>query len=404
MRVGGLLWAIGLMGGVAACAPGAGVDLPDGPGPWPEAPAVDYSAKYNLGRVQSVGVDAAHQLWLLDGARIGVLRPGDSAPRWTSHVGQASKGFGPEGLALGSTVICGGAANRAYVGYRADDLKQVRRESPDDPEFLKGDLDVVTVNSEGTISLETHLGKTTSTSGYDRLGIRNTNDWHYDEDRSVLACVRVTRGPHRGELYIGTNHGVTRIKDLTYNSHRHPTWDLNGSLRVGYSHALGIAQNGDVLIGNEWKVGIVSPPPNLEDWDDVGVAPFRLNTHAEPLNSLAEMDSWRAFVQTIDGAYWLGSATFGLWRMDLTQSQSSASFTKLKGLPSEEIETLAATDDGALLIGTRAHGLWRREAGGALARVAEVPGDRVLQLVEDPTVKPAMLFVLTSAGLTVLRR
>src|SRR3954470_21484350 len=65
-----------------------------GPGPWPTDAAKNYSASYGLGAPQSVGLDDALNVWLLDGERIGVLRPGDSAPHWTSRVGQASDGFG----------------------------------------------------------------------------------------------------------------------------------------------------------------------------------------------------------------------------------------------------------------------------------------------------------------------
>jgi hypothetical protein len=38
-----------------------------------------------------------------------------------------------------------------------------------------------------------------------------------------------------------------------------------------------------------------------------------------------------------------------------------------------------------------------------LKRVPQVSGQRVLQLVYEPTVTPSMLLVLTDLGLTVLR-
>ncbi len=379
---------------------------PRSAGPWPNEPQLDYTARFGVPRVQSIGVDEGYNLWLLDGARIGVLRPGDAKPTWTSGVGQAAGGFGEDRRATGSTVICGGSAGRAYVGYRTYDLGGDRgpvfHDSPSDPEFQKGDLDVVKLNPDGTVALEEHLGRSTDNSGHTHIGLRNTNNWHYDEDRTVFTCTRAMRGPYKGELYIGTNHGVTRIQGLQYNSHRHPVWDVNGSLRIGYDYAVGVAFNGDVLIGNEWKIGIVPPPASLADWDNHEVAPYRLNTYVHVLNSKEEMDYWRAFVQTKDGAYYLGSKSLGLWRMRLTASTNWAEYERVPGLPTGAITSLEATEDGSLFIGTAGHGLWRLDSARALARLS-VAGSNVRQVLYDPSVTPAMLYVLSDAGLTVLR-
>lgn len=379
------------------------VVVPVGPGPWPNVPVKNYSADYGLGPIQSMAVDEGYNLWLLSGSRIGVLRPGDSRPTWTSGIGQAAPGFGGDRKSDGSSVICGGEAGRAYVGYLTYDLDDPYRTDPGDPEYQKGDVDVVRLEPDGTIALEDHLGRTTDRSGFRHLGVRNTNDWHYDEDRSVLVCVKVMRGRDRGEVYIGTNHGVTRIRGLEYNSHRHPVWDVNGSLRIGYNYALGIGRNGDVLIGNEWKIGIVSPPPALKDWDNHSIAPYRLNTYVHVLNSLEEMDYWRAFEQTASGDYFLGSERFGLWKMTPTRWVSQGDYLKVTGLPTEAVSALAATDDGSLFVGTEDQGLWRMDPSLTLSRVPTVRGSHVRQLLYDPTVAPSMLYVLTNAGLTVLR-
>ncbi|MDY7230017.1 hypothetical protein [Hyalangium rubrum] len=406
-----------------------------GPGPWPNEAVINYSQRYNLGRVRSVGVDDAYNIWLLDGERIGVLRPGTTQPHWVSNIGQARYGFGADQLALGSTVICGGSAGRAYVGYSTYDLQP----DPEFPElhpnyivgpgecfvwdsskpaecypyserrwqeFQKGDMDAVKLDdASGSIVLEEHLGKSVR-FGYKDVGIRNSNNWHYDEDRSVLTCKKVMRGEFRGEVYIGTNHGVSRIRGLEYNSHRHPVWDVDGSLRIGYNYAVGIAQNGDLLIGNEWKIGLMTPPAALVDYDDHDKVPYKLNTYVEALNDLPTMDKWRGFEQTVDGLYYLGSAQYGLWEMTLelrTDGKYKPTYKKVPGPTElETITTLAATDDGSLFVGTPS-GLWRLDARKELTRVSEVGGSRVRELLYDPTVKPGMLYVLTDAGLTVIR-
>jgi len=413
--------------------PDAGIPPPQiGPGPWPNEPVVNYSQRFNLGRVRSVGVDDAHNLWLLDGERIGVLRPGDTAPRWVSNIGQASQGFGPDKLALASTVICGGSAGRAYVGYMAGDLPSAFIYSPDgrsfphyddpdpsrfDPvmyqEYQKGDVDAVKLNADGTISLEEHLQRSARPNGPQDIGIRNTNDHHFDEDRSVLTCTKVMRGQFKGEVYIGTNHGVTRIQGLVYNSHRHPVWfkydvDESGRERrtqmTGLSYALGIGQGGEVLIGNDWNLGVVVPSQRLADWDDTtqSVNPERLNSYLPEVNSLEEKDYWRGVQQTKDGSYYAASKDFGLWKFTI-RDRTEAHATKVAGLPTDALLSLAATDDGSLFIGTSGQGLWRLDAQQQLTRVDGVAGDTVKELFYDPTVRPAMLYVLTDAGLTVLR-
>jgi hypothetical protein len=404
-----------------------------GPGPWPTEASLNYTKRFNLGRVRSVSVDDAYNIWLLDGDRIGVLRPGASEPVWASGVGQARLGFGPDALALGSTVICGGSAGRAYVGYTAPGLDDAFIYSPDgssfpryddpdpsrfDPvkyqEYQKGDMDVVRLTPEGTIVLEEHLQRSARPNGPQDVGIRNTNDHHFDEDRSVLACTKVMKGPHRGQLYIGTNHGVTRISGLYYNSHRHPVWfedkvDEQGNVtgktqRAGYTYALGIGLNGEVLIGNDWNVGVVVPSAKMADWDrtEEHLNPELLNSHVREVNSLPEKDFWRGFQQTRDGKYYVASKDFGLWEMKILR-RSEAQSTKVAGLPTDQLTSLAATGDGSLFIGTAGGGLWRLNAEKGLSRVDSVEGSHVRELFYDPTVTPAMLYVLTDDGLTVLR-
>ncbi len=405
-----------------------------GPGPWPDEPVVNYTQRYNLGRVRSVGVDDAYNIWLLDGERIGVLKPGDTQPTWVSNIGQARLGFGPDTLAVSSTVICGGSAGRAYVGYTAPDLSPSFIYSPDgrshpnyddpdptrfDPvryeEYQKGDMDAVKLNTDGSIVLEEHLQKSARSNGPQNIGIRNTNDHHFDEDRSVLTCTKVMSGPFKGEVYIGTNHGVTRIRGLVYNSHRHPVWfkekyddqgNVTGKTQMtGLSQALGIGQNGEVLIGNDWNIGVVVPSQNLADWDrvDETLNPEKLSsTYLPQLNSIEEFDYWRGFQQTKDGTYYLASRDFGLWQMTIAR-RSEARGTKVAGLPTDSLLSLAATDDGSLFIGTSGGGLWRLDANKQLTKVGGVTGSTVKELHYDPTVKPAMLYVLTDAGLTVLR-
>jgi hypothetical protein len=405
---------------------------PPDAGPWPVDEVLDYTRSFGVGTPRSVGLDEGMNLWLLDGNRIGVLRPGDTAPTWTTGIGQASKPFGSDSLAIDSTVICGGEAGRAYVGYRAAEMRRAEGikqrtyiPGPGEPfytperyaEYQKGDLDAVRLQPDGTVTLEEHIWRTTGSSNVGKqIGIHNTNDFHYEEDRSILNCARVTRGRYRGDLYITTNHGVTRIQGLTYNSHRHPGWYLittnpdgskSESLQCPPMHGLGIAPNGDVLVANEQMVGVLIPSGKLEEWDReqtwAGPTPWRFKGFNDALNSLPADDLWRAFEQTSSGRYYLGSAEYGVWAMT-PKSRTTGNWSKLSGLPTDRTPALRATDDGALYIGTDGAGLWRLEPDGVtLTQVRQVAGQRVLQLVYEPTVTPSMLLVLTDQGLTVIR-
>ncbi|QSQ22179.1 hypothetical protein JY651_44815 [Pyxidicoccus parkwayensis] len=430
------------------------------PDPWPTDAVTNYSDKYGIGRVKSVGVDAAHNIWVLNGASIGVLRADTKQLVWTSKpIGQARLGFGTDKLATGSSVICGGKAGEAYVGYTSYDLEQ-DPEYPDlHPNYIvspgqcyypyqgapscysfsqrrfdlysQGDVDVVRLNGAGSdVELGVHISQSAGSSrigGNIPLGIQNTNDYHYDEDRSVFSCVRVMKGPYAGEIYIGTNHGVTRIREYTYNSHRHPAWWMNNSQRAGYTYGLGISQDGYLLIGNDWKIGIIPPNASLKYWDaeerksdmpaDVNPAIYALNIFVDPVNpgpddrrsSEAPKNYWRGFQETKDGLYYVGSLTDGLWEMKLKKVQDDPlkfrdeSYRAIEGMGTNSILSLAASEDGSLFIGTRGKGLWRLKPDKTLEKVQGVGGSDIDQLVYDPTVTPGALYVLSDGRLFVLR-
>lgn len=405
------------------------------PGPWPTDAVSNYSERYGLDGVESVGVDAAHNIWLLDGDRIGVLRADTRQVVWSSGVGQAGE--------YASTVICGGAAGQAYVGYMTEnDIPGGNRiSSPGEPDFSQfrwdtyfkqGDMDAVRLDAAaGVVKLEEHLYQSAGSSratGNPNIGLHNSNDYHFDEDRSIYSCKRVMRGQYAGEVYIGTNHGVTRIRGLVYSSHRHPAFwvekknddgSTSWSQRAGYTYGLGIANDGSVLIANDWKIGVIQPIPNMADWhyEERGAA-YALNVFVTPVNggpdyrtAEAPFAYWRGFEQTADGAYYVGSRTEGLYRIDVkrrvltdgTYRLDAPQYTRVEGAGISSVSALAATDDGSLFIGTERNGLWRLKPDRTLEKVTGVQGSDVKQLIYDPTVTPASLYVLVNKKVFVLR-
>jgi ligand-binding sensor domain-containing protein len=128
------------------------------------------------------------------------------------------------------------------------------------------------------------------------------------------------------------------------------------------------------------------------------------SSYLPEVNSLEEFDYWIGFQQTKDGKYYLASSDYGLWEMTiLSKGNPSQKGTKVKGLPTDALTSVASTDDGSLFIGTSGSGLWRMDAQKQLQRVADVPGSRVKQVIYDSSATPGMLYVLTDSGLTVLR-
>lgn len=415
---------------------GAPPDAGQGPtygaeGPWPLDAVKSYSAAYQIGVVQSVSVDDAYNIWLLDGARIGVLRPGATSPAWSKDLGQAGRGFP-------STVICGGRAGQAFVGYLSSGNEEryldggFRRAMPSE-----GDADSVAIGPDGAPAFEEHLN------------LYNSNDLHWNEASTVLSCMRVFRGPAKGDVFFGNDHGVTRVRAqgceaawanqprhqgyaTCYNDHRHPSWYADPetgqwvrnesscgqlrsdgtvqrcSLRVGYNYALGVAWNGDILMGNEWKIGqvLTTPDPALSEWDRFpGPNPWRINWYVPELSSMEEFDNWRGFTQAADGLYYLGSADHGLWELTARERSGDPRIDVMgaRKISNHLVSALVATDDGSVFIGTSGSGLWRLTPTKALEPVSAVKGSTVRALVYDPTVSPAMLYVATSAGLYVLR-
>ncbi len=76
------------------------------------ARAVFSSERLDVGAPQSAAFDAAGNLWMLDGPRLGVLRRGEEHPIWTEGPGGLGRG------ALGTTV-CGGGGGEVSVLYAA---------------------------------------------------------------------------------------------------------------------------------------------------------------------------------------------------------------------------------------------------------------------------------------------
>ena len=90
-----------------------------------------------------------------------------------------------------------------FVGYYAHDTfdppgtKPQRAHTANDPVAHMGKMDQVLLKPDG--KLEVH-----------RYDFHNSNDGFYYETRTVMSAV-YDHFQHPGELYVGSNHGVTRV-------------------------------------------------------------------------------------------------------------------------------------------------------------------------------------------------
>ena len=188
--------------------PDAGPPAPDahkigglGAGPWPAAPLTLYgTAQGLLESPISASTDEAENLWVVSHAALYLLTPGArNFRRFTAadglHVGPGWTE--PPDI----TMVAGGAPGQCFVGYYAHDTNVNTQpgtaHTSGDPVAHLGKMDEVLLRKDGT--LEVH-----------RYDFHNTNSDYYWETRTIMSLV-YDHFQHPGNLYVGSNHGITRV-------------------------------------------------------------------------------------------------------------------------------------------------------------------------------------------------
>src|SRR5438132_10558727 len=176
-----------------------------GAGPWPTAPITVYgSAQGLLEAPISASTDEAENIWVVTNRALYLLRPGGKLfRRYTAA----------DGLHVGPgwteppdfTYVIGGGSGECFVGYFAHDT----HDPPDknahtnlDPVAHLGKMDQVRLNSDLTLQVN-------------RYDFHNSNNWHFFETRTITSFV-YDHFQHPGELYVGSNHGVTRVQPAKF--------------------------------------------------------------------------------------------------------------------------------------------------------------------------------------------
>jgi hypothetical protein len=347
----------------------------------PTAALTWFGSEQGMPWARSVSADEGGNLWAVNDTGIYTQSAGQTRFTFHSGVGQLARGDWPY-------AICGGAAGQAYVGYVSPENLPVLGGTPE--QRLRGDLDRVALTTSGAVTLQHHYQ------------LVNTNDPRYDEVRTVVSCVRQNdrSSPYYGEVYLGSNHAVTRIRGDGIADHRHVVFaNAQGSLVIGYNWATALSPNGNLFFANEYKVGILRPTASLPDWLSFSVNPWALDTYASVLGPIEDPDRWHAAAVTPDGKHWVGSWGKGL----LWMTPSPRVWKVVPGTPDTQINALAAEANSTLWVGTHNAGLWKLTAGGQEWTRVPLPTNRVLGLEIDVRSSPRTLLIATDRGIGVYR-
>jgi hypothetical protein len=262
-----------------------------GQGPWPVQNVV-YDSSYGIQESPVVGMstDETQNLWVATRSAVYLLKPGqtkfkrfdinDGLHLAGNPVTYCDKDY-PDGACpiqgegFGISEIVGGGTNEVFVGYNG----QHNWSDPNDGSWLdpyrhSGMLDRVRLKDDGTIQV-------------DRLQMMSGDSAEFWHNRDVMRMV-YDHFKHPHELYVGTNHGITRFTPDAFHElpairgsngqlvgpeywpvntyawmadHLHPQacscGPCNGeqSLLLGDWRGLAFDQNGDLLVGGRWAAG-----------------------------------------------------------------------------------------------------------------------------------------------------
>ena len=422
---------------VDAGTPDAGPPPPDahrigglGIGPWPAKPITVYgSAQGLLEAPISASTDEAENLWVVTGRALYLLRPGDQTfRRYTAA----------DGLHVGPgwteppdfTFVVGGAAGECFVGYYAHDTHD---HTNLDPIAHLGKMDGVRLNPDLTLQVN-------------RYDFHNSNDAHFWETRTITSAV-YDHFQHPGELYVASNHGVTRVQPAKfrlpatsaersfpegvelewYADHVHPVVCDVGACDGGPNdhpvfgdfYGLTLADDGRLWMAGLTSAGAIKWTPNLQFWRNSWEPdnPFvpAMPGKGAPSVFDAIYINLRAVAVTSDGTVWFASGeveswrgpTYGLaaWR---DESPFHRTFVDPRSIGAAEFNVLEmiAWDD-KLVLGFPSTGLlvWKPgDARGKRLGINEgLPGEAIGRMSLDRMVDPPQLLVPTEGGLAVLR-
>ena len=410
-----------------------------GLGPWGNAPLTVYgSAQGLLESPVSASVDEGENLWVVSEKALYLLSPGAKVfRRYTAQ----------DGLHVGApwteppdiTMVEGGKPGECFVGYYAHDT----HDPPDkgahtanDPIAHLGKMDQVLLRADGTLEVR-------------RYDFHNSNDGFYYETRTVMSMV-YDHFQHPGNLYVGSNHGITRVVPARwrppstpsevqnpiivereyYADHVHP-WvcmggpcsNPNNASTFGDWFGLTLAQDGRLWMAGLTSAGAIGYREALSEWvqswephnpfDPAFGDPYPGSPPVFSPPREGDYVNMRAVQVTPDGIVWFASGEAETWRGPTygLASWDGHHFTvfdptRLGGIEYNILE-MQALPDGRLVLGFPDSGLlvWKPgdPSGHRLTVRDGLPGERIGRTALDRMHEPPLLLVPTEGGLAVLR-
>jgi len=404
-----------------------------GAGPFPADPLTIYgSAQGLLEAPISASIDEGENLWVVTERALYLLQPGARVfRRYTAHDGLH---YGPGYTEPPDiTLVEGGSKGECFVGYSARDTNSSMFKDAHmwtDPWAHLGKMDQVLLQPDGTLKVN-------------RYDLRNSNDGHYYETRTIMSMV-YDHFQHSGNLFVGSNHGVTRIVPAKYYPPPHldtdpfNTWDerqwyadhvhpwvcIGGpcdGTRVstfGDWFGLTLAPDGRLWMGGLTNAGAIGFKEKLQDWVQSWqpVNPFVPAFEWPPVYLPAHMGdpvNIRGVAVAHDGMVWFVSGGAESWRSPHygIAAWDGKRFTYFDpialGAIEDNILEVQALDDGRLLFGFAGSGLMAWEPGEKKGRRITqrdgLPGERIGRISQDRMHEPPLLLVPTDGGLAVFR-
>jgi hypothetical protein len=401
-------------------------------GPFPQRPQTVYGTAQGLMEAPiSASVDEGENLWVVTERALYLLQPG--ARTFRRYTAQDGLHYGPGYTEPPDiTLVEGGTKGECFVGYSARDTNTTNL-GPDahrtaDPWAHMGKMDQVLLQADGTLKVN-------------RYDLRNSNDGTYYETRTIMSMV-YDHFQHPGNLYVGSNHGVTRIvpakyfpprnpldpdtrdEKQWYGDHVHPWVCIDGPCDGNHVSTFGdwfgltLAPDGRLWMAGLTTAGAVHYVESVYDWwhswapfnpfePAFGVPPvFPTGRSGDPVNL-------RAVTVTSDGIVWFASGGADGWRVPHRgmAAWDGHHFTyfdpiALGSIDFNILEMIALPDD-RLVLGFPGTGLlvWKPgdRKGHRLTVSDGLPGERIRRMNLDRMHDPAVLLVPTDGGLLMMR-
>ncbi len=406
-------------------------------GPFPKESPIVYGPSEGLIEAPiSAAVDEAENLWVATHSALYLLVPGARAfRRYTAR----------DGLHYGAgyteppdiTLLEAGGPGECFVGYYARDTNSStlgkNAHMWNDPWAHMGKMDQVLLQPDGSLKVN-------------RYDLRNSNDGHYYETRTIMSMV-YDHFQHPGNLYVGSNHGITRIipakyyppphldtdpfntwdERQWYADHVHPwvcigapcTGDTNRDLvAFGDWFGLTLAPDGRLWMGGLTTAGALHFKEKLSDWVQSWqpVNPFSPAFQSPPVYDpprYGDPVNIRGVAVTPDGVVWFVSGEVEAWRGPTygIAAYDGKRFTYFDptslGAIEYNILEVQALRDGRLVFGFPDSGLLVWTPGDAKGhRITQrdgLPGERIGRMSQDLLHDPPLLLVPTDQGLAIFR-